>query len=158
AASPLEAQDADVGADPLALQVHAFASQGFLVTTEHDYLAKSKDGSFEMTEVGINFTKPLTNDLRAGMQLFSRKLGATGNYSAKFDWFYLDYRWRDWLGIRAGRVKVPFGLYNEINDVDAGRVAILLPQSVYPISNRDYLLAQSGGELYGRLDLRRAGV
>ena len=46
---------------------------------------------------------------------------------------------------------MPFGLYNEINDVDAARVPILLPQGVYPISSRDYLLAQTGMELYGRL-------
>ena len=35
-------------------------------------------------------------------------------------------------GFRAGRVKIPFGLYNEINDIDSARVPILLPQSVYP--------------------------
>src|SRR5207253_8304859 len=59
------------------------------------------------------------------------------------------YRWRDWLGFRAGRVKVPFGLYNTTSDIDAARNSILLPQSVYPITNRDYLLAQTGGEVYG---------
>jgi hypothetical protein len=28
------------------------------------------------------------------------------------DWFYLDYRFTDWLGFRAGRLKIPYGLYN----------------------------------------------
>jgi hypothetical protein len=74
------------------------------------------------------------------------------------DWFYLDYRIADWLGLRAGRVKIPFGLYNEMNDVDSGRVPVLLPQSVYPIQNRNYLLAQTGGELYGYLRLQAAGA
>ncbi|HTM46270.1 MAG TPA: hypothetical protein VL137_15020, partial [Polyangiaceae bacterium] len=60
-----------------------------------------------------------------------------------------DYRFSNWLGIRAGRTKVPFGLYNEINDIDSARVPILLPQSVYPVQSRDFLLAQTGGELYG---------
>ena len=31
------------------------------------------------------------------------------------------YGFADWLGMRAGRVKIPFGLYNEVNDVDSGR-------------------------------------
>ena len=57
-----------------------------------------------------------------------------------------DYRFKDWLGIRAGRVKIPFGLYNDSSDVDSARVPILLPQSLYPTLNRDFLLAQTGGQ------------
>ncbi|HEX2677628.1 MAG TPA: hypothetical protein VHM19_13335, partial [Polyangiales bacterium] len=133
-------------------------SQGALLTTDNNYLAKSKSGSFEFTEAGVNFTKQLTSDLRAGMQLFARDLGPIGNYSAKLDWFYLDYRYRDWLGFRAGRVKIPFGLYNDISDVDAANVPILLPQSIYPVQNRDFLLAQTGVELYGRAPVGNAGT
>lgn len=144
--------------DPLALQIHGFVSQGFLVTTDNNYLARSKNGSFELTEVGINFTKPLTEDLRIGVQLFARDLGRIGNYDVQADWYYIDYRWTNWLGFRAGRVKVPFGLYNEINDIDAARPFVLLPQSIYPTQQRDYLLAQTGVELYGYVDLRAGGA
>lgn len=133
----------------MGVETHAFLSQGLLKTTANDYLAKSKLGSFNFTEAGINFTKQLTDDLRMGVQLFARNLGATGNFNAKMDWFYLDYHWSDLLGLRFGRVKLPFGLYNDISDIDAARGPVLLPQSVYPIQNRDYLLAQSGMEIYG---------
>lgn len=150
--------DRDAPEDPDALAVHAFVSQGFLVTTDNNYLADSSHGSFEFTEVGINFTKPLSDDLRVGIQLFARDLGPIGNYQAQLDWFYLDYRWANWLGFRAGRVKLPFGLYNEINDVDAARAFVLLPQSIYPTQQRDYLLAQTGVELYGYVDLEGAGA
>jgi hypothetical protein len=153
--SPAHAQEE---IDPLALQIHAFVSQGFLITTENNYLARSKSGSFELTEVGINFTKPLAEDLQVGIQLFARDLGRIGNYDAQLDWFYIDYRWANWLGFRAGRVKVPFGLYNEINDIDAARPFVLLPQSIYPTRQRDYLLAQTGVELYGYVDLRAGGA
>lgn len=84
---------ADESFDPYALEVHAFVSQGFLVTSDNNYLAKSSSGSFELTEVGINFTKPLADDLRVGIQLFARDLGPIGNYDAQLDWFYIDYRW-----------------------------------------------------------------
>ena len=131
-------------------EVHGFVSQGFMKSTDNNFLAQSERGSFEFNEVGLNFTKTLTDRFRVGMQLFMRDLGPVGNYKPQFDWFYLDYRFFDWLGIRAGRTKIPFGLYNEYNDIDAARVAILLPQSVYPTQNRDYLLAQTGGEIYGR--------
>jgi hypothetical protein len=135
-----------------AVEVHAFASQGFILTLRNDYLAdQTTDGSFEFSEFGINFTKSVTDDLRIGAQLFAQDLGPVGNYSAKVDWFYLDYRWQDWLGFRAGRLKIPYGLYNEIQDIDAARVPVLLPQSVYPLQTREILFAQTGVELYGFL-------
>ena len=143
--------------DALPVQVHGFVSQGFIKTTDNNYLAGSERGSLEFTEAGLNVTKQLTEDLKLGVQLFTRDLGPIGNYDARFDWFYLDYRFRDWLGLRAGRTKLPFGLYNETSDVDAARVPVLLPQSIYPTANRDYLLAQTGGELYGYVPLGSVG-
>jgi hypothetical protein len=139
------------------IEVHGFVSQGAIKTIRNNYLVKSKPGSFEITEVGINFTKTVTDRLRLGVQFFGGGFG-TGQYLAKVDWFYLDYRVADWLGIRAGRVKLPFGLYNEINDVDAARLPILLPQSTYPVQNRNFLLAQTGVELYGYRVLGGAGA
>jgi hypothetical protein len=139
-------------------RLHGFVSQGFLLSSGNNYLAMSKSGSFEFSEVGLNVTVPLSDRLRLGMQLFSQDLGPLGNYSAKFDWYYLDYKWKDWFGIRVGRIKVPLGLYNDTQDVDAARNAALLPQSVYPAQNRDYLLAQTGAELYGFIDLKQGGA
>jgi hypothetical protein len=159
AVTPAAAQDESYpDVDPLALQIHGFVSQGFLLTTDNNYLAESERGSFEFTEVGLNFTQPLSDELRVGIQLFARDLGRLGNYSVKADWFYIDYRFATWLGLRAGRVKLPFGLYNEVNDVDQARVPILLPQSVYPVGNRDFLLAQTGVELYGYVPLGPGGA
>jgi hypothetical protein len=146
-------------ASPFSLEIHGFVSQGIIKTTGNNYLAYSTERwSFEFSEVGINFTKRLTDRLRVGLQLFSRDLGPLGNYSAKLDWYYLDYHFADWLGLRAGRTKIPFGLYNEVNDIDSARVPILLPQSIYPIASRDFLLAQTGMELYGYRSLGAGGA
>jgi hypothetical protein len=149
---------ADDAGDETPLQVHGFASQGALLTSGNNYLANTKRGSLEFTEAGINFTKVLDDRLSVGLQLFARDLGPEGTYSAKFDWLYLDYRWRDWLGMRAGRVKLPFGLYNDTSDIDAAQPVILLPQGVYPATNRNFLLAQTGLELYGYHSLGSAGA
>ncbi|MBI5543207.1 MAG: hypothetical protein HY901_04925 [Deltaproteobacteria bacterium] len=143
------------------LDVHGFVSPGWMKSFRNDYLAKgssSARGSFEFTEAGLNFTLPVADRLRAGLQLFARDLGPVGSYTARFDWFYLDYRWADWLGLRAGRTKIPFGLYNEVSDVDVALQPILLPQSIYPLRNRDFLLAQTGGELYGDVPLPKVGT
>jgi hypothetical protein len=143
--------------DSMSLQVHGFVGQGALKSTGNNYLADTKRGSLEFSDVGINFTAQPTERLRLGMQLFARKLGAVGNFNAKTDWFYLDYHWRDWLGIRAGRVKLPFGLYNDTSDIDSARVAVLLPGSLYPVNGRDFLLAQTGFEVYGYAGLGAGG-
>jgi hypothetical protein len=142
---------------PWGVDIHAFVSQGFLYTTDNNYLAKSQHGSAEFTEIGLNFAKDVTDRLRMGVQLFSRDLGPIGNYKPQLDWAYLDYRFFNWLGVRAGRTKIPFGLYNEINDVDVARVPVLLPQSMYPIENRDALLSVTGAELYGYVPLGLVG-
>jgi hypothetical protein len=157
---PTPGESAELGTSEVwSLEAHGFVSQGFLYSThQNNYLAYSSHGSFEFTEVGLNFNKQLTDNFKLGLQLFMRDLGPLGNYSLKADWFHVDYRWRDWFGIRAGRVKLPFGLYNDTSDIDAARVPVLLPQSIYPAQNRDFLLAQTGVELYGYLDLGAAGA
>jgi hypothetical protein len=151
------AQVLESGKAPWDLQIHAFVSQGFIYTTDNNYLARSQRGSVEFTELGLNVSKAVTDKLRIGAQLFARDLGPQGGYRPQFDWFHLDYRFFDWLGVRAGRVRIPFGLYNEYRDIDSGRVPVLLPQSMYPEENREILLAVTGGELYGNISLGRAG-
>jgi hypothetical protein len=151
--------DFDLPGDLPPLAIHGFISQGYLLTNSNDYLAaETTRGSFEFSEVGLNFTLPATDKLRLGIQLFSGDLGPTGDYRAKLDWYYLDYHWKDWLGVRAGRVKLPFGLYNDTSDIDAARTAVLLPQSIYPAQDRNFLLAQTGVELYGWVGLGGAGA
>ncbi len=148
----------EITAEESAIQIHGFVSQGALWSTDNNYLAKTERGSLEFTEAGIALSKQLDSRLRVGFQLFSRDLGPTGDYAVKLDWFNLDYRWRDWLGIRAGRTKLPYGLYNDFVDIDAAFGVVLLPQSVYSLGNRDLLLAQTGVELYGYYPLGRAGA
>lgn len=141
-----------------AFQLHASVSQGFIKSTRNNYLAESQRGSFEFTEVLLNLVRPLDDELTVGFQLFARDLGPLGNYEAKFDWFFLEYRPRDAAGLRAGRVKLPFGLYNEVSDYDAGRLPVLLPQSVYPTNVRDFLLALTGFQLFGYLGIGELGA
>jgi len=136
---------------------HGFISQGFLKTTENNFLADSQGGTFDFTEIGLNATQSLGDNIDVGAQLFSRKLGPNENFDVKFDWFYADYQSSNWLKFKVGRIKIPFGLYNEQSDIDSARVPILLPQSIYPAQSRNYLLAQNGVQIYGFGDLGSAG-
>jgi hypothetical protein len=158
-AGAARAQDADSGDAPRAPAIHAFVSQGAVKTTGNEYLVdNSKRGSFAFSEAGINFTSQLTDKLRVGIQLFAYQLGSLGNYQEKADFYYLDYHLKDSFGIRAGRVKLAYGLYNDVSDIDAARAQVLLPTSIYPPNNRNNLLAVNGAEIYGYVSLRRAGA
>ncbi len=140
------------------VDIHGFISQGFIMSDTYNYLThNSKDGSFDYNEVGINFGKDLTDNLRVGMQFFSRDLGDVANNKVTIDWAYGDYRLKDWFGIRAGRIKLPIGLYNETRDIDMLRTGIVMPQSLYNDLIRDTAIAANGAGLYGNIDLSKAG-
>ena len=58
------------------VDIHGFISQGFIMSDTYNYLThNSKEGSFDYNEVGINFSKEMTDKLRLGIQLFARDLG-----------------------------------------------------------------------------------
>jgi hypothetical protein len=146
------------GSDPSSFQLHGFVSQGFMVSSKYNYLTTSKKGSFELFEAGLNVTKELDDNLRVGVQIFAQDLGDIGNYKPVIDWAYLDYRPRPQFGLRAGRFKLPLGIYNENMDVDVARTPVMLPQGVYDQELRDVLQAIAGIEAYGVLELGGAGA
>ncbi len=140
------------------VSIHGFLSQGYLKSTANDYLGVStEDGTFAFSEAGINFSAQLTEELRLGLQLFARDFGKEGNFDVVLDWAVGDYRWKDWMGIRFGKVKMPVGFYNKGRDVDMLRTSILLPQAIYPERLRDMLNTYIGGELYGVFPLPFGG-
>jgi hypothetical protein len=135
-----------------ALQIHGFISQGFMVSDENNFLGKTEDGTFEFNEFGINFSTELSNEFHVGLQLFARDLGYLGNDEVTVDWAYGDYRWKNWLGIRAGKIKMPLGLYNEYRDLDLARTSIFMPQGVYNETWRSTFNAIKGLGIYGSIN------
>ncbi len=138
--------------------LHGFVSQGYLNTTDNNYLVtRSVHGTAAFTEAAITLTAIPMDRLRVGIQFLGRNFGDTGNDQVLIDWAYGDYRWKDELGFRAGKVKMPFGLYNEGRDVDMLRTSIFLPQSIYNEKLRDFILAYEGAGAYGNFDMHGVG-
>ena len=142
------------------VDIHGFVSQGFVKSTKANSfpVSNSGSGSFNFNDFGINFSKELTPDLHVGMQLFAFDRGSYGKDKITLDWAYGDYRFKDWLGFRAGKVKIPLGLFNEARDNDALRTFIFLPQQAYYDYERDSLVAILGGAVYGSIPLESAGT
>ncbi|MBI9092521.1 MAG: hypothetical protein JEZ12_25170 [Desulfobacterium sp.] len=139
--------------DMESVQIHGFLSQGYLKSDNNDALfAKtSSSGTFEFNEFGLNIASQVNDNLRVGMQLLSRDMGDIGNNEVEIDWAYGDYNYRNWLGLRAGKMKTPYGLYNQSRDIDAARTCILLPSSVYSEGFRESVSTTIGIGVYGEL-------
>jgi hypothetical protein len=141
----------------LNLEVHGFVSFGYLRSWGNDWLGETDDGTFEFHETGANFIVRPMERLRIGAQLFSRDLGRYDNGRAELDWAYADYRFADGIGTQVGRYKYPLGLYNEVLDVDAARVAVFLPNSIYALRSRDLYLSADGAKVYGYIPAGEGG-
>jgi hypothetical protein len=138
------------------VEVHGFASQGFVYTNTNNWLTmNSSRGSGAFTDFGFNVSTNVTDRLRVGAQLYDRNLGQLGQYHPSLDWAVADYRFRSWFGVRAGKVKTTLGLYNDSQDLDFLHTFVLLPQSVYPTDLRDATIAHLGGDIYGSASLPR---
>ena len=139
------------------VQVHGFISQGFVDTGtgNNNWLTmNSSKGSFAMTDGGVNISTQINDKFRVGAQLYDRNLGALGNWHPELDWAVADYRFTSWLGVRGGKVKTTFGLFNDTQDLDFLHTFALLPQSVYPVDVRDANIAHLGGDVYGSIPLK----
>ncbi len=139
--------------DDLNIQIHGYATQGFLYSTQNNmFTTSSSDGSPAWTEAVVNITSQPIPKLRIGVQGRYFLLGNFGN-AITLDWASADYKVDDRFGVRFGKVKTPSGLYNEIQDIDPSYLWALLPQGVYPIGSRNSLLAHYGGVVYGTVKL-----
>ena len=138
------------------IQFGGFVSQGYLKSSANDYLGETSDGAADFREYAVNASWA-TGKFRVGAQAFGQRLGEYGDDKIKLDWASVDYQPAQWFGVRAGRVKMPRGLYNEALDVDSVRPFVLLPQSVYDARLRDFNAAFNGAMVFGNAAVGRAG-
>ncbi len=139
------------------VDLHGFGSQGFLYSSDYNYLGKTTDGSFEYNEFGLNASISPFKRTRITAQGFMFDLGNVGNYKPFLDYAAVEYTFNDYIGVRGGRVRRPGGIYNHIQDVDLARTSVLLPQGVYDPRWRDFSTSVDGGLLFGNVPLGKAG-
>lgn len=138
-------------------QFHANLSQGFLFSSGSNYLTTySNNGSAKWTEAAVSLSRQVTDRFRAGVQVHSYSLGQLGRQRVTLDWAYVDYQFSPYFGLRLGQVKTPTGLFNEVQDIDAVFPWALLPQGLYAVDYKRFVLSHQGGVIYGRVDLPRS--
>ena len=134
------------------LQVHGFASQAVVQTSDNRYFGDSSSTSFDFTELGLNVSYQVSNEIVVSGQLLSRRAGEMYDGTPSIDYALVDLRLSSALdrrmGLRLGRIKNPLGLYNETRDVPFTRPSIFLPQTVYFDKIRNVLLSSDGAMFY----------
>jgi hypothetical protein len=139
-------------------QVHGFFTQGFMYSGNNNYLsANTTSGAFGPTDGGANISTQITDKFRVGAQVYFFNVGHLGEWRPELDWAVADYKFTDWFGIRAGKVKTTFGLYTDTQDMSFLQTFALMPQSIYNIDSRDESIAHEGGDLYGTVSLKQLG-
>lgn len=138
-------------------RIQGFLSQGYLKTTNNGYFGETEDGTFQFNEMGINFTTIVTDKMHLGIQFFARDFGRFDNDRISVSWAYGDYKYKHFLGLRAGLMKLSYGLYNEVRDLDFSRPNIFYPNGVYNESWREIVSAVKGIGVYGNFKLSGIG-
>ncbi|HMW18340.1 MAG TPA: hypothetical protein PKN13_09705 [Accumulibacter sp.] len=135
------------------VQLHGFLMQSLVSTSDNNFLGKTDDRlGTDFREFGINSSWRLTSELQLSAGMLSHRAGGTDHGHLR-----LDYGLADWTthssesgraGIRLGRVKAAYGLYNTTRDVPFTRPGIILPQSIYFERTRNLTVSADGGEIY----------
>lgn len=110
-------------------------------------MTATPDGVFENLDVNLTLTARITSELTVASQLFFDELDGP---ASGIDWTFAELHLSKWLKVRAGKVKLPFGISNEVESVGTLRPFYSLPESVYgntTVATRAYYGAGATGEL-----------
>lgn len=135
-------------------QIHGFAAQAYLLSEGNNYFGDSTNGSHDFYEAAINGSANLGNGFLASAQVLIRDAGRTDTGKPRLDYALIDWNAIQGVqtsaGIRAGRVKNTFGLYNDTRDLIFARPGILLPSVYFDGQGlRGILFSSDGAQLYG---------
>jgi hypothetical protein len=139
-------------------QFHGTLAQSVIYGTGNNYLSmNTNDGTAKWSEGSVNLRTAITENFHAGIQVHSYVMGQIGRANVQVDWAFLDYRLKNWLGFRGGKLKAPMGLFGEIEDTDTLYNWALLPQGMYEAEHRSYNVPVVGGAIYGNVKLPVGG-
>ncbi len=135
------------------LEFHGFIEQGFIYTTNNPYYTDTASGSADFRELALNGSWQASDNFRLAGQVLARQAGDSGNDYVDIDFLLADYQAYGndaiQLGVRAGRFKIPYGIYNSTRDTSASHAGAFVPNSVYFNTFRSLMLSSDGVNLYG---------
>jgi hypothetical protein len=112
------------------IEFHGFGGWSYAKTNHGNFFLQGMpDGNYRSAEFALNVQAKMGERFR----FVTQGEIENGEHSAKGSLIFgfLEYRVTDSLRLKAGRVKLPFGLYTEVIDVGTLRPFLEAPQSIY---------------------------
>jgi hypothetical protein len=101
-------------------------------TVQNGAFVGTSEGNFQNAEFNLTLMAKLLPNVTIDTQLFfddfAQQVG-TG-----VDWTFVQVRLANWLTLRGGKIKLPFGISNEVQTVGTLRPFLALPASVYGLT------------------------
>jgi hypothetical protein len=127
---------------------NGFVAQGAMQAKNSNFVESNGDVSFKLTELGLNASYRISNNLRLAGQAVYLNGGNRYSEGVRVDYLFVDwqiYSDIDWLfNVHLGRYKNYHWLYSSTRDVPHTRPSIVLPQSSYFDIFRDVALGADG--------------
>lgn len=126
----------------------AVVSGGILAPSDNRFISEEDGEHALLTENVLRLSIHFATGFSLSGQAIYREAGDNYDNDPRIDFLQLDYR-TSWYQdseqvLTFGRFKTRQGIYNESRDIPFTRPSILLPQSVYLDSTRNFLLSADG--------------
>ena len=132
------------------VQIHGFGGWAYGKTDGNNYLLGDDDGNYANSYFALNVSASPYEKFSANVQTQWRT--SRNGLELEFDYAFAEWAFSDWLKLRIGKVKCPFGIYTEIWDVGTLRPFYNLPQGMYgtpgTMATKSYLGAGLTGSYY----------
>jgi len=134
--------------------INPFLSQSMVHTSDNQFHGNSDDSvTLKSNEIGAVFNYASHDALSFSAQLMARNAGEMDEGDIRADYYFAQYRITQSLdqslSVRLGKLRLPYGLYNETRDVASTNAGIIMPQSIYVDKGRNTFYAADGVLLHG---------
>lgn len=137
-----------VDANAEELKIHGFVAQGLIQAQDSNFVQDDGEVSLKLTELGINASYKINNQLRVAGQGVYLNGGNRYPEGVRIDYLFVEWQFlsnADWqLKFQLGRNKNYHWLYSSTRDVPHTRPSVILPQSMYFDVFRDFALGVDG--------------
>ncbi|HQU71994.1 MAG TPA: hypothetical protein PKV71_05080 [Calditrichia bacterium] len=105
------------------LEIHGFLTQSYGRSSNYTIFGIPVGGTTDLRSLALQFQHQTTASISATVQFSHFRLanspGNDAHEPLELDWAFIQYRLNEHFQIRLGKVLLPFGIYNEIQDVGA---------------------------------------
>jgi len=123
------------------LKIHGYLTQGFAITDGHQIYGITKKGTTDYRNLALQFRFDINERNSGVVQISHRRIGSSPlmeiETDVSLDWAFFEHRFNEVFGFKAGKILIPFGLHNEVQDV--GVVLPFYRVPFIPYSNGNFM-------------------